>query len=182
MKREVGLNARITRQRRHIDFTLERGRQKRNSAETLFIPLRANQAEALRRYREAVPETRAPGLVRFHLHHGGDTHLKELEFYPFGEHNYAVEGEFKPTRLGIGTLVHHAVVEHLAKRFPGHVISHSPGTLVPRQKQLLEMGIDPKKEYTIEKYLQIIRRHMKRKYGMIFQETEVNNAEMAKAS
>ncbi len=179
----IGLNAKITLRQMHIDFNLELGRRQRNSTGAFFIPLSAEQIQALKRYRKVVPETQAPGLVRFHLAHGGNRHLRALDFYPFGEHNYAVEGKHKPTRRGIATLVEHAITEYLAKRFPEHTISQSPGTLQPRQKQLSEIGIDWKKEYQIQEYLQIIRQHMQRKYGMKFRQAERPSEEkLAKAS
>ncbi len=81
-------------------------------------------------------------------------HITWETFYP----------RFKLNRKGIGTRIHSAMVEYLARKFAGHTISHHKDDITyERTEQLKAMGINPSQQYRIEEYRDKVRQYVERR-------------------
>ncbi len=122
----------------------------------LFITLPEEKTEQLQRHFSIHP----PGEVLLSVRKDS---IQWIKFYPFGTRETPA---LRGTR--IGELVHHAVVEHLADNYPNYKIYHSEAIQDARRKQLEGMKIKLEKDYEIEAYRKLVRRHMEKRFGMKF--------------
>lgn len=139
-----------------LEIKLSIGRKWRTTQPNrLFVPLSPTQIQKLA---QVAPPGEIGG-IRLGLFTKEKT-LSWLGFYPFS----SIPKGQEPYRVGIGTAVQHAVVEHLAKRFKGFEILHgSIDTLPGRTNQLKQMDISVEERYRIEEYLAKVRSYVERR-------------------
>ncbi len=83
-----------------------------------------------------------------------------FDFTPFERESPAIKS---PTGVGIGDLIHYAIVKHLKEQYKNHVVNHVPESVsADRVKQLARMGIDVKKTYKIRDYHDKVRAYIER--------------------
>ncbi len=99
----------------------------------VFIPLTNEQADNL----EGFNRTHKPGYATLTLLHD-QKRIKWNKFYPLGMETK----EKKPTGMGIGSRIHHAIIEYLAKNYQlqQYTLVHDRPS-DSRKKQLRLMGI-----------------------------------------
>ncbi len=159
----------------HLEFEMKLGK-KPIKKEVLFVPLSEDRYQALLKLRQAKrrrlgnANNGSAGLYIM-------PRIKKIEwvsFYPTGtidswlDENYHGVAFPSVRRMGIGSLVHHAVTEKIAELFPHYKIQHLTVSY-ERRDHLNAMGIDERKSYPIENYRDIVRRYMKKKFGMNFE-------------
>ncbi len=82
------------------------------------------------------------------------------DFVPFERKWTSVKS---PTGIGIGDLIHYAIVKHLKEQYKDYTISHVHDSVSPeRKKQLTRMGIDVKKPYKMCDYRDKVRAYIER--------------------
>ncbi|MFH0713979.1 MAG: hypothetical protein V1722_04850 [Candidatus Micrarchaeota archaeon] len=96
-----------------------------------------------------------------HLHLEPRKTIRWTAFRPFGSSIAAVRNV--PTRYGIGTIVHGAITEYLAKQYPRHRIRHDAVVSWPRQQQLTAMGIASWQFYPMKTYARTVRQYTQMK-------------------
>lgn len=129
----------------------------------VFVPLPAQDVAAIRTFltERGRSETDEVGHVRLTI---GPTHIHWEKFYPLG----AGRALLNLRRRGIGSRVHHVVVEHLADNYREREIYHSTVS-EDRKTQLKAMDIYPTFDVLpIEIYRRKVREYMVKKFGMQF--------------
>ncbi|MBI4406381.1 hypothetical protein HY571_00520 [Candidatus Micrarchaeota archaeon] len=116
----------------------------------MFIPITGSQRRAV----ESLSKVSREGRAKVDIH-PEEKRIYWVSFYPFGHSQIQ-------RRRGIGTRIHRAVVEYLAKRFKGYRITHDY-VFPERAKQLAAMGIKENTDYGIEDYLARVRRYAESK-------------------
>ncbi|MFH1246827.1 MAG: hypothetical protein V1644_00455 [Candidatus Micrarchaeota archaeon] len=148
---------------REYKFRLESNLKPRE--ERIIVPLPAHNIRAIVRFLKSRGHSASDGTGSVALHYD-DKRITLGRFMPLGTYN-----KKGPFRKGIGTRVHHAIVEHLAETLKGRTIKHQSREKLSRRRilQLEAMGVDITREYPIEEYRDIVRRYMERKFGMTFE-------------
>ena len=69
--------------------------------------------------------------------------------------------------MGIGPLVHHAIIEYLATKhnLQDYKVSHDPDATQERIRQLELMGIAHKVSYPFPRYREIVRQAVVKRFG-----------------
>ncbi len=161
MKNEIEVRVEIAKgidwEIRNFKFHLPKSSE-RTRGKKFFVRLTKRQGEILKKRLAESPKSRfehensriGSGWVKINYK------AKKITWDTF---NPMERLEKMPKRNGIGTLFHYAIVKNLATAFPRYTIEHDAQAItMPRQKQLARMGIDCRKHYAIEEYLQKTRR------------------------
>ncbi|MFH0713980.1 MAG: hypothetical protein V1722_04855 [Candidatus Micrarchaeota archaeon] len=129
-------------------------------ADIIFIPLSPKQLEAVKKLRADQHKNGNRGGIGYSTvrTYPANHSLQWTTFDPM-KGNW----DIKPVRLGIGTLLHHAITEHLAANYPKHRVHHELVTTRERREHLKAMGINPEQAYKVEEYRDIIRRYIEKR-------------------
>ncbi len=139
---------------------------KRNS---IYIPLSKPQLSRLARYTGEIRATAGKkypaspdgsfGYVALVIDHS-KKQARWHEFEPFETKWPVIKS---PAGIGIGDLMHYAIVKHLKEQYKNHVVNHVPESVsADRLKQLERMGIDVKKTYKMRDYHDKVRAYIER--------------------
>ncbi len=140
------------------------------SRKRVFIPLSPKQRAVMERYAGAMRAAN-PHLQDFTIGYATVNAMPSLKkvswssFFPYGTVSTMRFVGTNPSGVGIGDAVHHAITEHLARKYSDFNIEHSHVTF-ERERQLRRMGIDPWKQYSMQEYRDKVRKYMKEKKGV----------------
>ncbi len=149
-RHELGLlNLEIVRFKMHTGHKAEKGQ--------VFIPLTNEQADSLEGFNRT--HKTEPGYASLTLLHG-EKRINWNKFYPFGTKKQG------PTGMGIGSRIHHAIVEYLAKNYQldKYTVLH---VLVSNsaRKQLSRIGIEQTAPHLFPAYRQLVKTAVTNRFG-----------------
>ncbi|MFH1246828.1 MAG: hypothetical protein V1644_00460 [Candidatus Micrarchaeota archaeon] len=150
-----------------ISFYFRPGKRKEASKTRLFIPIPYSDRRALKRYSRRInrPEKIDYGDATIWRYNDGK--IEWTNFCPFTSIQ-PPKSEYRITRRGISSRIHHGLVEYVAEHYKSATIQHDSLLSDDRKLQLKAMDIDHTKEYPIEEYRDIVRAYMTRRFGMKF--------------
>ncbi len=163
---EVGLVGTVNARENHkVEFEFKIG-EKPDALKShqVFVRLTPEQLELMKEYRSRASEA----IVPTYAHLERNTLAKKFKWlglYPFGvDTNKWAREVNAPERKGIATLIHYAIAGYLANRYSAYSIRHNEMLPTERRLQIEHMGIDPKREYRLQEYWQIVKRHTEEKF------------------
>ncbi len=127
----------------------------------MFIPLNETQRSALETFHRQFPGHNA-GLATVTLAHNNKTIIWR-HFFPI-----SIDIRLPiPQKIGIGPLVHYAIIEYLARKrsLEGYEVLHDQQASKERIRQLRLMGIDHRKAHSFPEYREIVKRAVTARFG-----------------